>query len=111
MLDNFRSNMRGIATVIVVIIGGIFAFSGTGSLFISGTGAEAALIVNDETVSALRVQQVLLTERQRILRENPTLDPAILDDELIRPQVLQQLIGRKVIAQSAAAQGFEIGRA
>ncbi len=108
MLDNFRSNMRGIATVIVVIIGGIFAFSGTGSLFISGTGAEAALIVNDETVSALRVQQVLLTERQRILRENPTLDPAILDDELIRPQVLQQLIGRKVIAQSAAAQGFDM---
>ena len=36
MLDNFRDNMRGIATVIVVFIGGIFAFSGTGSLFLSG---------------------------------------------------------------------------
>ena len=41
MLDSFRTNMRGIATVIVVIIGGIFAFSGTGSLFVSGTGAES----------------------------------------------------------------------
>ena len=106
MLDSFRTNMRGIATVIVVIIGGIFAFSGTGSLFVSGTGAEAVLIVNDESVSALRVQQVLSSEKQRILRQNEGLDPALLDDELIRPQVIQQLISRKVIAQSAIDQGF-----
>ncbi len=108
MLDNFRSNMRGMATFIVVIIGGIFAFSGTGSLFVSGTGGEAALLVNDEPVSALRVQQVLSTERQRILADNENLDPALLDDELIRPQVFQQLIARKVLAQSAAAQGLGV---
>lgn len=108
MLDNFRSNMRGMATFIVVIIGGIFAFSGTGSLFVSGTGGEAALLVNDEPVSALRVQQVLSTERQRILADNENLDPALLDDELIRPQVIQQLIARKVLAQSAAAQGLGV---
>ncbi|MDG1164145.1 MAG: SurA N-terminal domain-containing protein [Porticoccaceae bacterium] len=108
MLDSFRSNMRGIATVIVVFIGGIFAFSGTGSLFISGTGAEAVLIVNDESVSALRVQQVLSSEKQRILRSNEGLDPALLDDELIRPQVIQQLIARKVIAQSASEQGLGV---
>lgn len=108
MLDNFRSNMRGMATFIVVIIGGIFAFSGTGSLFVSGTGGEAALLVNDEPVSALRVQQVLSTERQRILADNENLDPALLDDELIRPQVIQRLIARKVLAQSAAAQGLGV---
>ena len=108
MLDNFRSNMRGMATFIVVIIGGIFAFSGTGSLFVSGSGGEAALLVNDEPVSALRVQQVLSTERQRILADNENLDPALLDDELIRPQVIQQLIARKVLAQSAASQGLGV---
>ena len=106
MLDSFRTNMRGIATVIVVIIGGIFAFSGTGSLFVSGTGAESVLIVNDQPVSALRVQQVLSSEKQRILRQNEGLDPALLDDELIRPQVIQQLIARTLIAQSAVGQGF-----
>ena len=106
MLDSFRTNMRGIATVIVVIIGGIFAFSGTGSLFVSGTGAESVLIVNDQPVSALRVQQVLSSEKQRILRQNEGLDPAILDDEFIRPQVIQQLIARTLIAQSAVGQGF-----
>ena len=108
MLDNFRDNMRGIATVIVVLIGGIFAFSGTGSLFLSGAGVETELVVNDEQVSALRIQQAIGVEKRRILSENEGLDPALVDDELIRPSVVQQMIGRKVIAQSAREQGMGI---
>ncbi|MEJ6773934.1 MAG: SurA N-terminal domain-containing protein, partial [Porticoccaceae bacterium] len=106
MLDNFRNNMRGIATVIVIFIGGIFAFSGTGSLFLSGAGAETELVVNDEQVSALRIQQAISVEKRRILSENEGLDPSLVDDELIRPGVLKQMIGRKVIAQSAAEQAM-----
>ena len=108
MLDDFRNNMRGIATVIVIFIGGIFAFSGTGSLFLSGAGAETELVVNDEQVSALRIQQAISVEKRRILSENEGLDPSLVDDELIRPGVLQQMIGRKVIAQSAAEQAMGI---
>ena len=108
MLDNFRNNMRGMATVIVIFIGGIFAFSGTGSLFLSGAGAETELVINDEQVSALRIQQAISVEKRRILSENEGLDPALVDDELIRPGVLQQMIGRKVIAQAAADQAMGI---
>lgn len=108
MLDNFRNNMRGIATVIVIFIGGIFAFSGTGSLFLSGAGAETELVVNGEQVSALRIQQAISVEKRRILSENEGLDPSLVDDDLIRPGVLQQMIGRKVIAQSAAEQAMGI---
>ncbi|MGB2044316.1 MAG: SurA N-terminal domain-containing protein [Porticoccaceae bacterium] len=106
MLDNFRSNMRGVATVIVVIIGAVFVFSGTGSLFLSGPGSEVAAVINGEQVSDLRVQQVMSAEKQRILQENEGLDPAVLDDELLRPAVLQQIIAGKVLSQSAADQGF-----
>lgn len=106
MLDSFRSNMRGVATVIVVIIGAVFVFSGTGSLFLSGPGTEVAAVINGEQVSDLRVQQVMSTERQRILQENQGLDPAVLDDELLRPAVLQQIIADKVLSQSALEQGF-----
>ena len=106
MLDNFRSNMRGVATVIVVIIGAVFVFSGTGSLFLSGPGSEVAAVVNGEQVSDLRVQQVMSAEKQRILQENEGLDPAVLDDELLRPAVLQQIIAGKVLSQSAVEQGF-----
>ena len=108
MLDSFRNNMRGIATVIVVFIGGIFAFSGTGSLFVSGVGADIALVVNGEKVSALVVQQATRQQRNRILQANEGLDPAVLDDELLRPQVIKGLIDRKVIAQTAQKQGMAI---
>jgi peptidyl-prolyl cis-trans isomerase D len=106
MLDNFRNNMRGVALVIVIFIGGIFAFSGTGSLFVSTAGTEAVLVINGEQVSDLRVRQVLSSEKQRILQENEGLDPALLDDELIRPQVINQIISRKVMAQAAESQGL-----
>ena len=108
MLDSFRNNMRGIATVIVVFIGGIFAFTGTGSLFVSGVGADTALVVNGEKVSALVVQQATRQQRNRILQANEGLDPAVLDDELLRPQVIKDLIDRKVIAQTAQGQGMAI---
>ena len=81
MLDSFRSNMRGTALVIVVIIGAVFVFSGTGSLFLSGPGGEVAVVINGENVSTLRVQQVMASEKQRILSANENLDPALLDDE------------------------------
>ena len=108
MLDSFRNNMRGIATVIVVFIGGIFALSGTGSLFVSGVGADTALVVNGEKVSALIVQQATRQQRNRILQANEGVDPTLLDDELLRPQVMKGLIDRKVIAQTAQEQGMII---
>lgn len=108
MLDSFRSNMRGTALVIVIIIGAVFVFSGTGSLFLSGPGSEVAVVINGENVSTLRVQQVMATEKQRILRENESLDPALLDDELLKPGIIQRIIATTALAQSAAEQGFAI---
>jgi peptidyl-prolyl cis-trans isomerase D len=100
--------MRGTALVIVIIIGAVFVFSGTGSLFLSGPGSEVAVVINGENVSTLRVQQVMATEKQRILRENEGLDPALLDDELLTPGIIQRIIATKALAQSAAEQGFAI---
>lgn len=108
MLDSFRSNMRGTALVIVIIIGAVFVFSGTGSLFLSGPGSEVAVVINDENVSTLRVQQVMASEKQRILRADQNLDPALLDDELLKPGIIRRIIANTALAQSAADQGFAI---
>ena len=108
MLDSFRSNMRGTALVIVIIIGAVFVFSGTGSLFLSGPGSEVAVVINDENVSTLRVQQVMASEKQRILRADQNLDPALLDDELLKPGIIRGIIANTALAQSAADQGFAI---
>ena len=108
MLESFRDNMKGIAFAIVVLIAIVFAFSGIGSLSISGSASETAVKVNGERVTELQVQQALNSEKQRILNENEGLDAALLEDELIRPQVVEQIIGRKLLSQEANSGGMAI---
>jgi peptidyl-prolyl cis-trans isomerase D len=108
MLESFRDNMKGIAFAIVVLIAIVFAFSGIGSLSISGSASETAVKVNGERVTELQVQQALNSEKQRILNENEGLDAALLEDDLIRPQVVEQVIGRKLLSQEASSGGMAI---
>ena len=70
MLDSFRNNMKGIAFGIVILIAIVFAFSGIGSLSVSGSASETAVIVNGEQVTELSVQQAINNEKRRILSEN-----------------------------------------
>jgi peptidyl-prolyl cis-trans isomerase D len=105
MLESFRKNQRGVALAIVIVISAIFAFSGTGSIFLSSTGNEAVLVVNGEKISQWQLQQVLSQEKYRVTRENPDVDTATLDS-IIRPQVIQQLIRRELFVQAAEAQGL-----
>lgn len=108
MLESFRDNMKGIAFAIVVLIAIVFAFSGIGSLSISGSASETAVKVNGERVTELQVQQALNTEKQRILNENEGLDAALLEDDLLRPQVVEQIVGRKLLSQEASSGGMAI---
>ena len=108
MLDSFRTNMKGMAIAITVVIGAIFAFSGTGTLFLSGSGADAALIVNDSTITELQVIRAISSQKQRILNENEGLDASLLDDELLRPNVVEQLIGQALLAQASQHQRMTV---
>ena len=109
MLQSFRDNLKGVAAGILVAVLAIpFALYGVDSLFLSDSAVEAAATVNGERITELRIQQAVTNERSRILSENEGLDPALLNDELIRPQVLQRLIGNKVIAQAASDQGMGV---
>jgi len=100
--------MKGIAFGIVILIAIVFAFSGIGSLSMSGSGADTAVTVNGEKVTELSVQRAINGEKRRILSENEGLDAAIVTDELIRPQVLEQIIGRKLLTQAAKSAGMGV---
>jgi len=108
MLDSFRHNMKGIAFGIVILIAIVFAFSGIGSLSMSGSGADTAVTVNGEKVTEFSVLRAISSEKRRILDENEGLDASLLEDELIRPQVVEQIIGRKLLVQSAKSAGMGI---
>ena len=101
MLLDFRNNMRGVAIGITIVIGLIFALTGTGSLFISTPDSESALVVNGDEISEREVLQAVARERSRILNENPEMDRSLLDDQALRPQAMQQLISREVLIQAA----------
>jgi peptidyl-prolyl cis-trans isomerase D len=105
MLDSFRTNMRGIALGIVIFIGAIFAFSGTGALF-TVANVDTAIVVNDVNISENDVVRAILSQKRRILGENEGLDPAVLDDEMLRPGVIEQLITRQLFAQDAMGQNL-----
>jgi len=108
MLDSFRHNMKGIAFGIVILIAIVFAFSGIGSLSMSGSGADTAVTVNGEKVTELTVLRAISSEKRRILSENEGLDASLLEDELIRPQVMEQIIGRRLLSQAAKSAGMGV---
>jgi len=100
--------MKGIAFGIVILIAIVFAFSGIGSLSMSGSGADTAVIVNGEKVTELTVLRAISSEKRRILSENEGLDASLLEDELIRPQVMEQIIGRRLLSQAAKSAGMGV---
>jgi peptidyl-prolyl cis-trans isomerase D len=100
--------MKGIAFGIVILIAIVFAFSGIGSLSMSGSGADTAVTVNGEKVTELSVLRAISSEKRRILSENEGLDAALLQDELIRPQVVEQIIGRTLLSQAAKSAGMGV---
>jgi peptidyl-prolyl cis-trans isomerase D len=103
--------MKGIALGITILIGAVFAFSGTGALMVPGMGSEAAILVNGTAVSELEVLRAISRQKQRILSENEGLDPSVLEDELIRPNAIQQLIGLQVLIQEAEKQRMSVSEA
>ena len=101
MLDSFRTNMRSLALGIVIVIGFIFAFSGTGTMFLTGNSGDAAVVVGGEIVREIDVLRSISRQKQRILSENEGLDPSVLDDSLIRPSAVEQLISRQLLVQAS----------
>ena len=108
MLLDFRNNMRGVALGITIVIGLIFALTGTGSLFVSTPDSESALVVNGYEISERELIQQIARERSRIINTNPEVDRSLLDDEALRPQAIRQLISTEVLIQAAKQQDLGV---
>ena len=110
MLQSFRDNIKGFTAIFLIGLLTIpFAFVGVDSLFLSGSAAESALVVNGETLSELKVQRAMASERSAIMQANPGLDANLLEDDLLRPHAEQQLLAAKLLEQAARAGGMAIG--
>ncbi|MBV1931884.1 MAG: SurA N-terminal domain-containing protein [Porticoccaceae bacterium] len=110
MLQDFRDNLKGTAVFIVVLISIPFALVGIDQIFQGGGSAQAELNVNGEDISKLEVDRALALHKQRLLGQYEGLDPALLDDELLRKPVQDRLVREKVISQRAVEGGMGVGK-
>ena len=109
MLQNIRDNVQGIfAKIIMAIIIVPFALFGIDSL-LSGGGVVNVAEVNGEDVAELDLQRRMVMQKRNMLsRMGENADPSLLDDGLIREQVLQRLIEEKVLLQKADDNSLEL---
>ena len=104
MLQDIRQNIQGTAAKIVVgLIVISFAFFGIESILLGGGGSGIAE-VNGEQIYPDEVQQLVITERRRLISAmGENINPAVLDEQRLSAQALQRIIGRKLQMQSATA--------
>ena len=109
MLQNIRQNVQGTAAKIVVgLIVISFSIFGIESILLGGGGGGVAE-VNGEEVSPMELQQAVNTAKRRLIAMmGDEVDPAMLDDERLRPQALEGLVAQKLQVQSASDMGLAV---
>jgi peptidyl-prolyl cis-trans isomerase D len=109
MLQDLRKNIQGTtAKIIVGLIVISFSIFGIESILLGGGGNSVAE-VNGEEITPMELQQAVNTTKRRLIgMMGDELDPALLDDERLRPQALESLIARKLEVLSAAEMGLAV---
>ena len=109
MLQNIRDNIQGTAAkVIIAIIIVPFALFGIDSLFNTSSQPPAASI-NGEKVSEAELQQAIAMQKRRLISVmGQQLDPAMLDDAVLRKPALDTLIKQQLLLQAADEAGIEV---
>jgi peptidyl-prolyl cis-trans isomerase D len=102
MLQNIRENIQGtVAKIVVGLIVVSFSIFGIESILLGGGGGGVAE-VNGEEITPQELQQAVNTQRRRLVSMmGENVDPALLDDDRLRPRALESLIDRKLLTQAA----------
>lgn len=112
MLQDIRSNAQGtIAKIVVGLL--ILALSMWGIRAIVGgfSGEPSVATVNGQDITESDYNRAVQMEKQRRLSQMETPDPSLLNEDLIRKQVLEGLIQQKVLTEAAHAQGLALSDA
>lgn len=107
MLQDIRNNAQGtIAKVIIGLLIISLSIWGMDAIIGGFSGEPEVATVNGEDITEREFLRVVQMESQRRLRQMDRPDPSLLNEDLIRQQVLQSLIQEEVMSQDAASQGL-----
>jgi peptidyl-prolyl cis-trans isomerase D len=109
MLQNIRDNIQGTAAkVIIALIVVPFALFGIDSLFNTSSQAPVA-VVNGEKISERELVQTIALQKRRLINMmGDNIDPAMLDDALLRRPALDSLVKKQLLLQAADDVNIEI---
>ncbi|MGO1463166.1 MAG: SurA N-terminal domain-containing protein [Marinobacter sp.] len=107
MLQDMRENAQGtIAKIIIGLLIVSLSIWGMDAIVGGFSGEPEVATVNDEDITEREFLRVVQMESQRRLSEMERPDPAMLNEDQIRKDVLDTLIQEQVLIQDARAQGF-----
>ncbi|HBP54345.1 MAG TPA: peptidylprolyl isomerase, partial [Verrucomicrobiales bacterium] len=108
MLQSIREGVR--SPWVLVVIGLIvlsFVLTGAESLTF-GASPSGAATVNSEEISEAQLQFAIEQQRRQLAEVyGDQLDPSLLDDEFLRPSVLNNLIDRALLNDLSTLLGIE----
>lgn len=109
MLQDIRKGTQGTAAKVVIgLIVISFAGFGLQSILVDG-GTGSVGEVNGETITPNEFNQALNTQQRRLISMmGDNFDPSLLEPDRLRPQVMEALVTRKLLLQSASAQGLAV---
>ncbi|KEA62034.1 Peptidyl-prolyl cis-trans isomerase PpiD [Marinobacterium lacunae] len=110
MLQTIRENSQGIiAKGIVGLIVLTFALWGVESLVSLTNKEPAPAEVNGEDITKQELFQGMELQRRQLLAQmGENADPSAIDENMLRQMVIESLISRKVLLQSAKDMGFHL---
>ena len=104
MLQSMRQSTQSTAAkVIIGLIVLSFAAFGLETLLPGGSGASVAK-VNGEEITPIALQEAITQQKRQLVSVlGEDIDPALLDDDRLRPRALQSLIQRALLLQKSTA--------
>lgn len=110
MLQNLRDNSKGvIAGILIGFLVIIFAISGSEALFNADTSTKGVVSVNGEDITEAEISRASANYKQQLsARYGDSLPAEYLTDENVRQPVIENLIQRKILVQSAKESGLTI---
>jgi len=107
MLQSMREGAKSTGSKIIIgLIAISFAAFGIESLFPSGSG-NAVAEVNGEDITVFDLQQAVVDQKRRLAQIlGDQIDPALLDDDRLRPGALSGLIDRRLLLQTGNILGL-----
>lgn len=108
MMQDFRASLQKHGKWLVVLIAIPFAFFGVETLFFSGSSVEEVARVDGERITRLELDQSVERQRSYLLQRLGDVDPALIDDALLRGPALDNLIATRALEVRARQQGMGV---